>query len=392
MISHEHKCIFVHIPKTAGNSINRVFGVGWENHKDLQRYHTEVTREAFDRYFKFAIVRNPWDRILSDYNYQKKKSREKASKLFMFSERGRERDFAEWVEAALAAPDFYAPERWGGEVSPHIHRWSPQVDWIEVSGTPRVDFVARLENLPQDFRLVCDRLGLPDARLPHRNRRLHWHYSHYYDRTTRDIVATYYARDIAHFGYEFEKSRLSLALRWPFAGGGRRTLAERAPTPAATPSRPEETNDTSARPPRACTVSFYHPAPRRAPPVWRRTSTLAATAALIFGAFTLLALNDDSGAPPRELVDRVVRRSYAASTAPGAPAPAPNDPFFNLVQRATRLKVYFVPLANGTYAPVPFEAVPTPPQMPVAYGLMPGPIPPGDNADRPWFRWRTPRS
>src|SRR6187402_3169911 len=131
MISHKHQCIFVHIPKTAGNSINRVFGVGWENHKDLARYHAEIPRETFERYFKFAIVRNPWDRLLSDYNYQKKKSREKASKLFMFEERGRERDFAAWVEAALSTPDFYEPERWGGEVSPHIHRWSPQVDWIE---------------------------------------------------------------------------------------------------------------------------------------------------------------------------------------------------------------------------------------------------------------------
>src|SRR4051812_39230730 len=99
MISHEHRCIFVHIPKTAGNSVNRVFGIGWQDHKDLQRYHAELPAELFATYFKFAIVRNPWDRLLSDYNYQVKKSRPKDSKLLVFTVTGSKRGFAEWAEA-----------------------------------------------------------------------------------------------------------------------------------------------------------------------------------------------------------------------------------------------------------------------------------------------------
>jgi hypothetical protein len=59
MISHPHRCIFVHIPKTAGNSVNRVFGVDWQNHKDLARYAAELPPDIFSTYFKFAIVRNP---------------------------------------------------------------------------------------------------------------------------------------------------------------------------------------------------------------------------------------------------------------------------------------------------------------------------------------------
>jgi len=215
MISHLHQCIFVHIPKTAGNSINRVFGVGWEDHKDLQRYHGEVPPGLFSSYFKFAVVRNPWDRLLSDYNYQRKKSRDKDSKLFVFTERGLKRNFSEWAEIALSQPDYYEPQRWGGAVSPTIHRWSPQIDWISVEGEPRLDFVARLERLPEDFRFISRQLGLPAARLPHRNRRLHWHYSHYYDRATRQLVGDYYARDIEYFGYDFDNAAMHIRLAWP---------------------------------------------------------------------------------------------------------------------------------------------------------------------------------
>lgn len=205
MICPERQCIFVHIPKTAGNSINRVFGVEWQDHKDLQRYADELDPDIFERFFKFAVVRNPWERLLSDYNYQIKKSRERRSKLHVFSEDGAVRDFPTWVETVLTAPFSYAPAEWGGDVSPHIHRWSPQVDWISVGGAVRVDFICRLENLEIDFDQVCDRLGLPPLRVPHRNGRLHLHYSRYFDATTREVVRDYYRRDIEKFGYEFER-------------------------------------------------------------------------------------------------------------------------------------------------------------------------------------------
>jgi hypothetical protein len=204
MINHALRCIYVHIPKTAGNSVNRAFGADWADHADLGRCATQLPPEDFASYFKFAIVRNPWDRLFSDYNYQKKKSRPRDSKLFLFKPSGERRRFREWAEAALGDPHRYAPATWGGDVSPGIHRWSPQVDWIALNGRIAVDRVLRLERLAEEFPAVCDRLGLPPVRLRHRNRRFHWHYSWYYDDTTRALVADYYARDIAAFGYEFE--------------------------------------------------------------------------------------------------------------------------------------------------------------------------------------------
>ena len=213
MINHDLRCIYVHIPKTAGNSINRVFGVSWEDHKDLGRYAADMPAGDFARYFKFAIVRNPWDRLFSDYNYQLKKSRARHTKLFLYDEAGAVRTFAQWVRAVLADPYRYAPESWGGEVSPGVHRWSPQVDWIAVNGRSQLDFVVRMEDLQADFSQVCRTLGIPPVRLPHRNRRLHCHYSWYYDNTTRDLVSEYYAQDITAFGYRFEASPIRAAFQ-----------------------------------------------------------------------------------------------------------------------------------------------------------------------------------
>ncbi len=207
MISHKHRCIFVHIPKTAGNSVRKAFGLRWQDHQDISCYARELDGRTFRTYFKFAIVRNPWERLLSDYLFQNRKRESNAHKLFVFSPTGVKRSFSEWLRVALADPFHYEPRIWGGRVSPHIHRWSPQVDWVSMDGTVSVDFVGRFENLDHEFGGICERVGMPRVKLTHRNRTFHWHYSWYFDDAARKLVASYYARDIEAFGYVFESRR-----------------------------------------------------------------------------------------------------------------------------------------------------------------------------------------
>jgi sulfotransferase famil protein len=66
MISDRHKFIFVHIQKTGGTSIEKVF----EPLADLRdvpfkhasaAHYRESFPDQFDSYFKFSFVRNPWD-------------------------------------------------------------------------------------------------------------------------------------------------------------------------------------------------------------------------------------------------------------------------------------------------------------------------------------------
>jgi hypothetical protein len=203
MINHQYRCIFIHIPKTAGKSITSFFGMKWQNHKDLARYAKELDSQIFADYFKFAVVRNPWDRMLSEYNFQRKKNSLRKEKLFALDDAGHARSFREWVEAALRDPFHYEPRRWGGEVTEGIHRWSPQVDWISLNGQIAVDRVLRMENLENDFEDVRRLLGKPAEGLPCRNWKFHLHYSHYYDESTKRLVGDYYARDIEAFGYRY---------------------------------------------------------------------------------------------------------------------------------------------------------------------------------------------
>ncbi len=341
MISHEHRCIFVHIPKTAGNSVNRVFRIGWQDHKDLARYRAELAPETFARYFKFAIVRNPWDRLFSDYNYQLKKSRPRDSKLFVFTASGSKRGFAEWVETALLAPTVYDAHTWGGEVSPHIHRWSPQFDWMSLDGRIAVDFVAHLERLPVDFNVVCERLGLPPTRLPHRNRRLHFHYSHYYDRTTRELVAAYYARDIEEFGYEFEESLLRVSLLWPF------------------PAKPAVAEETAA--PRVSVPVDAAPWARS----WlsRAPLALAAGLALLLSAWTvspMAAFSAEADSPPDAMATQSIHRAVAQSVFRPAPRRASESPLAKLrrvLHLAPGLSLAAEPLPAGFVGLMPSVAV-----------------------------------
>jgi chondroitin 4-sulfotransferase 11 len=196
VISARTRSIFVHIQKTGGVSIETMLrrgdpAIGSSLHHGRRHLFARdirplVASELWDGYFKFAFVRNPWDRLVSWYHMCAQAS---APNAFARHVQQNARTFDEFVTRTTTG----IAER---------TTWN-QLDYVtDDDGNAIVDFIGRYERLHEDSRHVGERLGLA-ADLPHANRSAHAHYRDYYTDETRDIVARRFARDIRHFGYEF---------------------------------------------------------------------------------------------------------------------------------------------------------------------------------------------
>lgn len=196
----ESRCIFIHIPKCAGISICRsLFGNLAGGHLSAPVYQLLFPREEYDDYFKFTVVRNPWDRVVSAYFYLKNG--------------GINAEDRRWAKRHLLRyPDFETfVKRWINRrnVRTWIH-FRPQFKYAcTPKSRPALDFIAYFENIDKDFEIICDRLGR-DASLIHFNktRGKRKDYREYYTPETRRIVSEAYPEDIEYFGYDFDNAGL----------------------------------------------------------------------------------------------------------------------------------------------------------------------------------------
>jgi hypothetical protein len=201
-VSHELKCMFVHIPRTGGTSMEIALGLhgdyreentasmfGRIKSPDLKRrdYATDYLQhltaadlrrllpEEFQRYFRFAFVRNPWERMVSVYCYHRKVTGEGTS-------------FNEFLDQT--------------ENRQRNHLLPQHAFVFDESGECLVDFLGRFERLLTDFAEVCAALKV-ERELPHIYAATIGDYRSYYDETTRSIVERRYGEDIERFRYLF---------------------------------------------------------------------------------------------------------------------------------------------------------------------------------------------
>jgi hypothetical protein len=206
LISKTRKFIFIHVYKNAGTSIKNALlpyatppwqqtvsrilkRVNIPTPFNPQPYPAHTTapdlieamgQKAYNAYFSFAIVRNPWDWQVSLYKY-----------MLRF-----EKHYQHDIVKGFSDFNEYIQWRCTQEIN-------LQKDIIfSESGEQLVDFIGKLENINADFETICSRIGI-SASLPKLNVSNTRPYQQFYNEETKELVGRTFEADISLFGYDF---------------------------------------------------------------------------------------------------------------------------------------------------------------------------------------------
>ena len=192
----ELNCIFIHIPKAAGISICRaLFGNLGGGHTPIKKYELIYSKSDFNQRFKFTVVRNPWDRVVSAFYFLKEGGFGDEDPKWIDEHINSHKDFESFVKNGLASE----------AVQEKLH-FKPQISFLQNDlGEIPIDFIGKFENLNDDLATISKNLGF-EANLDHNNKtqgRKGKSYRDYYNKKTREIIKEIYQIDIKYFEYEF---------------------------------------------------------------------------------------------------------------------------------------------------------------------------------------------
>lgn len=200
MISHDFKTIFVHIPKTGGTSIEAMFGfaeydkfgkltkdkVGKGKHWGAPEYY-QNWEDFYKNYFKFTVVRNPWERDLSLYNMMKGQVKY------------RHLNFKQFIQRVIKKNLEFEHPNFKNII------FRNQVDYLAFEDGIHVDQIVRYENLNQAWPQICERIKKPFEPLVHLRKARKKPIMHYYDQESIDLVAELRKDDIDFLNYSFDE-------------------------------------------------------------------------------------------------------------------------------------------------------------------------------------------
>lgn len=205
----ESKALFIHVPKTAGTSMEMKPFIGGAGHQGIKffkrAFKLSIIGIDYDSLFKFGFVRHPYDRFLSA-----------ATSYYM----GHHTNEFGWGNYPLTKEgvnqflDDHFPKIKDSKIGKEGVHFVPQykfltfhtkgaegLGWKDVG----VDFVGRFENLDHDWKVVCDKLGIedsPQSRLDHHRRNPFTNYREILDDRSKGMLYALYEEDFKIFDYD----------------------------------------------------------------------------------------------------------------------------------------------------------------------------------------------
>ena len=210
MINTEDKVIFLHVPKTGGCSVESLLVKNNYNpkYRHLTLGQMKVPEKELDEYTIFTIIRNPWDRVLSNFFYSVGEGRART-----------------WMDGATTFAAYLDNVKKtyesNGGLDKKLSKGSLRHTsvnsigyWINGYSGPVHEL--RFETLSQDWNEFKGNIGIQTA-LPHVNkntskskkskkqfaRSYNSNYRDFYTVSERDLVRELYKGDIEKYGYTF---------------------------------------------------------------------------------------------------------------------------------------------------------------------------------------------
>jgi hypothetical protein len=219
-VFHDRQLVYMPIFKVASTSIKTALLRPYEQHGEYPQYmtvHKEGTLghhflfgRSRRRYFKFAFVRNPFDRLVSCYvDRVRRPIYQPVGRCYFASDYnhvlikslfGRAFDpsmtFENFVRLVAKIPDYLSDGH-----------FKSQYAWLHRFGTLIPEYVGRVESIGDDWRPLAERFSLPSLTRLNASTRDGF-VSYYSSSAIVDAVAERYERDIVTFGYEDEYWKL----------------------------------------------------------------------------------------------------------------------------------------------------------------------------------------
>jgi hypothetical protein len=236
MISHKYRCIFVHQRKSAGTAVKAIFeDYGGEARQNFNNGILDPRWDPEDPvirdYFKFTVIRNPWDRFVSGWMHCASTRHrpildviENLPRPSLWSNvlgprqsaRARIAYGRELLRQGWLGTKYAARQALGRPAHPpakpgHDWRHVTRQQWQTVvypDGRLAVDKVVYFEDLDRGLQEVCAAIGKPYAPLPAlRVRRAGDDYRRHFDARARAAFSEAFRGDIDYWGYDFETGR-----------------------------------------------------------------------------------------------------------------------------------------------------------------------------------------